>query len=252
MSVDDLEKLSGKKRRAKLDAIRASCQEYLRDALQPNLEKLLADAVGQDQRESLGAFFDDADPDGQTLFLRYPSVLTADAYVRPAVRIECGAKSALDPHLQAEVRPLVSDDVTDVDLAVTEITTIQPTRTFWDKVVILHGLRAWFETRAELRQEGQRISRHYYELHSMFRWWFDGSAQEEGHKSLPLSITLTRGYYLFFLLVRPCAAGSGGREFPFRHYCRRGNRERVQDRQPAERAAPPPAVPWRFRDLKGP
>lgn len=169
VSVDDLEKLSGKKRRAKLDAIRASCQEYLRDALQPNLEKLLADAVGHDQRESLGAFFDEADPDGQTLFLRYPSVLTADAYVRPAVRIECGAKSALDPHLQAEVRPLVSDDVTDVDLAVAEITTIQPTRTFWDKVVILHGLRAWFETRAELRQEGQRISRHYYDLHSMFR-----------------------------------------------------------------------------------
>jgi hypothetical protein len=56
---------------------------------------------------------------------------------------------------------------------------------------------------------------------------------------ITLSITLTRGYYLFFLLVRPCAAGSGGREFPFRHYCRRGNRERVQDRQPAERAAPP-------------
>jgi hypothetical protein len=85
------------------------------------------------------------------------------------VRIECGAKSALEPHVQVAVRPYVSDDVTDVDLAVADITTIQPTRTFWDKVVILHGLRAWFETRAELRQEGQRVSRHYYDLHSMFR-----------------------------------------------------------------------------------
>jgi hypothetical protein len=78
-------------------------------------------------------------------------------------------------------------------LAVTEITTIQPTRTFWDKVVILHGLRAWFETRAELRQEGQRISRHYYDLHSMFRWWFDGSCTRRRAQSLPSLLPLLEG-----------------------------------------------------------
>lgn len=251
MSVDDLEKLSGKKRRAKLDAIRASCQEYLRDALQPNLEKLLADAVGHDQRESLGAFFDDADPDGQTLFLRYPSVLTADAYVRPAVRIECGAKSALDPHLQAEVRPLVSDDVTDVDLAVTEITTIQPTRTFWDKVVILHGLRAWFETRAELRQEGQRISRHYYDLHSMFRWWFDGSCTRRRAQSLPSLLPLLEGTTSSSCSCGPAPQGLGVASSRSATTVGggTGNGSKIGSPQNVPRL---PAVPWRFRDLKGP
>jgi hypothetical protein len=48
-----------------------------------------------------------------------------------------------------------------------ELFALAATRTFWDKVVIVHGLRAWFENRGELRQEGQRISRHYYDLHVM-------------------------------------------------------------------------------------
>jgi hypothetical protein len=169
VSIDDLEKLSGKKRRAKLDDIRAACQQYLSEDLRPELEGLLINAVGDDQRGAVGVILDDADPDGHTLLLRYPGVLPADAYVRPAVRIECGAKSALDPHVEATVRPYVSDDIPNTDLAVTGITTIQAARTLWDKVVIVHGLRGWFENRGELRQEGQRVSRHYYDLHVMFR-----------------------------------------------------------------------------------
>ena len=38
-----------------------------------------------------------------------------------------------------------------------------------DKVVIVHGLRRWYERRGVLRQEGQRVSRHYYDLHCLFR-----------------------------------------------------------------------------------
>ncbi len=35
--------------------------------------------------------------------------------------------------------------------------------------MIAHGLRSWFERRGELRQDGQRVSRHYYGLHSLLR-----------------------------------------------------------------------------------
>ncbi len=47
--------------------------------------------------------------------------------------------------------------------------TILPVRTFWDKVVIAHGLRRWFERRGMLRQAGERVSRHYYDLYCMLR-----------------------------------------------------------------------------------
>jgi len=56
-----------------------------------------------------------------------------------------------------------------VDLDVPDVRTIDAERTFWDKVVILHGLRNWFNTRGELKQDGQRISRHYYDLHCMLK-----------------------------------------------------------------------------------
>jgi hypothetical protein len=107
-----------------------------------------------------------ADPDAQTLLLRYPSVVrSADPYVRPSVRIELGAKSALDPHVSATVTPYVAEDISSGSLAISGVTTIEPARTLWDKIIILHGLRRWFEKRGELRQEGQRVSRHYYDVH---------------------------------------------------------------------------------------
>ena len=70
-------------------------------------------------------------------------------YVRPSVRIESGAKSALDPHVSATVTPYVAADLQSGDLTVTGVTTIEPGRTLWDKVIILHGLRRWFERRGE-------------------------------------------------------------------------------------------------------
>jgi hypothetical protein len=194
VSIEDLEQLSGKKRGAKLDEIRAACQQYLRDELRSELETLLFQAAGDNRDERAGVTLDDADPDGQTLLVRYPSALAADAYVRSEVRIECGAKSALDPHVNTTIRPYVADDVADLDLKVADIVTIQQTRTFWDKVVIIHGLRGWFDNRGELRQEGQRISRHYYDLHVM-------SGTETGERAmadLPLGAECVRHARMFF------------------------------------------------------
>ena len=105
------------------------------------------------------------DPDGQSLLLWYPSVTAAgNDYIRRAIKIESGAKSALDPHSPVVVRPFVADDLAGRDLSVHNVTTVDPSRTFWDKVVILHGLRKWFERRGELRGGGQRVSRHYYDV----------------------------------------------------------------------------------------
>jgi hypothetical protein len=101
--------------------------------------------------------------------LQYPAVSDDDQYVRPAVKIEAGAKSALDPHTPLVVRPYVADDVAGFDLTVPNVTTVDPVRTFWDKVLILHSLRRSFEDRGVLRGGGQRVSRHYYDVDRMLR-----------------------------------------------------------------------------------
>lgn len=165
-SVEELEALSNKKRRAKLDAIRDACRAYITGPLREFLAAQLADATNGTGRVEI----DEADHDGQTLLLWYPEVEPRDgAYVRPAIRLESGAKSALDPHGPLTITPYVAEEAPGIDLAVPDVTTIEATRTFWDKVVIAHGLRRWYERRGELRQEGQRVSRHYYDLHCLMQ-----------------------------------------------------------------------------------
>ncbi len=85
---------------------------------------------------------DPADPDGQSLLLWYPTTTAGgNEYIRRAIKIEAGAKSALDPHAPVVIKPYIADDLPNLDLAVGNVTTVDPSRTFWDKIVILHGLR---------------------------------------------------------------------------------------------------------------
>ena len=164
ISVGELEDLSKKKRQARLDAIRDACRTYVTNDLRNDLAQALADDTHGVGRVEV----DGDDPDGQTLLVWYPEVEPRDAgYVRPAVRIESGAKSALDPNRATQIQPYVAEEAQRLDLLVPAVITIEPGRTFWDKVVIAHGLRRWFELRGVLRQEGQRISRHYYDLHCL-------------------------------------------------------------------------------------
>jgi hypothetical protein len=111
---------------------------------------------------------DPDDPDRQSLLLWYPTATTeGNAYIRRAIKIESGAKSALDPHAPVVVKPYIADDLLNLDLAVGNVTTVAPSRTFWDKVVILHGLRRWWDRRGELKGGGQRVSRHYYDVYRL-------------------------------------------------------------------------------------
>jgi hypothetical protein len=164
-SIEDMEKLSGKKRRAKLDAIRDACRDWVGGPLRESLAARVDGFVSDGGRVELDA----DDPDGQTLLVWYPAIASSEpGYVRPAVRVECGAKSALDPHRDVLIRPYIAEDAPELDISVSGVISIEPRRTFWDKIVIVHGLRRWYEIRGELRQEGQRVSRHYYDLHCLF------------------------------------------------------------------------------------
>ncbi|MDU6835188.1 MAG: nucleotidyl transferase AbiEii/AbiGii toxin family protein, partial [Bradyrhizobium sp.] len=149
--------------------IKDACQAYINGPLRAELTQILQDrlqAAGLDAGAAR-VEADDADPDGQTLLIWYPAATPRSDYVRAAIKIESGAKSALDPNSEVPIKPYVDDDLPALDLTVPAVRTVDPERTFWDKVVILHGLRRWFDKRGELRGGGQRVSRHYYDLHQL-------------------------------------------------------------------------------------
>ena len=169
-TVEELESLSGKKREVRLDAIKAACQDYIHGPMLERLSVLLQQTLKTANLNPNRARveLDTDDPDGQSLLLWYPTATAeGNAYIRRAIKIESGAKSALDPHAPVVVKPYIAGDLPNLDLAVGNVTTVDPSRTFWDKVVILHGLRRWWDRRGELRGGGERVSRHYYDVYRL-------------------------------------------------------------------------------------
>lgn len=167
VTIEQLEALSGKKRNKALDAIREACEAYVNGPCLEGLSKIVSETAARNELDPR-RFVVEADPeDSQALYLRYPTATPVDAYVTKLVRIESGAKSALDPNSVRVVRPYVEDDVPDIGLGVGNVTVVDAERTFWDKIVILHGLRSWFDIRGELRGNGQRVSRHYYDTYRL-------------------------------------------------------------------------------------
>jgi len=185
----DLENLSGKQQRQKLDQIKKSCQTYIQGDLINRLNKIMA------EYKLPSVLLDPSDPDQQTLLVQYPSVTTTqNHYIQPSVKIEAGAKSALDPHQSVSISPYISEDLPENNLIIHDIITINPERTFWDKVVILHGLRRWHDHRGSLRHEGNRVSRHYYDLYQLL----NSNIGQQARKDKSLAINCAHHAELFF------------------------------------------------------
>jgi hypothetical protein len=171
-SVTELEAMSRKRRQARLDAIKDSCRDYIQNTLARQFEEIAGEAFAASnvKPNDPTVAIDPDDPDGQSLLFWYPIVTTERGdYIRPAVKVESGAKSALDRHEEMSIIPYVSEEVPRLALRVEHVTTVAAERTFWDKIVILHGLRNWFENRGVLRGEGQRVSRHYHDVYRILQ-----------------------------------------------------------------------------------
>ena len=195
-SVEDLEQLSKTKRRQRLDNIKSACQTYINDTLQVELNayaKQAMAAAGKDPAK-LHIIPDPDDDDKQSLLIYYPSIVETPGYVEPFVKIESGAKSALDPHETRTIVPYLAGDVRDGDaLNVPGVITIDPERTFLDKILILHGLPIFFGIHGRLYGNGQ-MSRHYYDVHRMM----DGAVGKKACTDEALIESCVRHARMFF------------------------------------------------------
>ena len=152
--------LSNKKRKALFEELRVACSDYILEDMRKDLTTLI-DEVAQGCR----VYPDPNDQDRQTLLVEYPSLYQAgdDDYVEPRVKIEAGARSALDPNLTCSITPHIVDELPNWSLEVENITVIAPERTYLDKLLILHGVHCGYRDAGRLPREKQRISRHYYD-----------------------------------------------------------------------------------------
>jgi nucleotidyltransferase AbiEii toxin of type IV toxin-antitoxin system len=98
-----------------------------------------------------------------SLRVKYPSVLKADGYLKPFVKIECGARGALEPTVQRKIAPYIQTDLgTKLDLSTDDVTLISAERTFCEKTLILHGIYCGFRDDNKRPGDGNLISRHTF------------------------------------------------------------------------------------------
>ncbi len=150
---------SQKQRMKRLEALMRAAQRHIHDVLGPSLQEEIRRLLPQSESWKLEP--DPDDPDSQTLLFHYPPAMGAEAYVRPVVKIELGARSDTEPSATPEIAPYLADAFPDeVPGSQFSVHAVAPERTFWEKVALLHE---------ETYREGSaapkaRLARHYYDL----------------------------------------------------------------------------------------
>ena len=131
------------------------------------MKNVFLPAIVKDLTAEIGAevkcFIDDKDP--QTVKIAYPNSFY-DSSILQEIRLEIGALAAWTPVKIADITPYAAQEYGRLfKHPSTDILTVLPERTFWEKVTILH--REAF--RAEDRPFPTRYSRHYYDLYRMMQ-----------------------------------------------------------------------------------
>ena len=134
-------------------------EEFLKNVFLPAIVKDLTAEIGAEVK----CFIDEKDP--QTVKIAYPNSFY-DSSILQEIRLEIGALAAWTPVKVVDITPYAAQEYGRLfKQPSTDILTVLPERTFWEKVTILH--REAF--RAEDRPFPTRYSRHYYDLYRMMQ-----------------------------------------------------------------------------------
>ncbi len=137
----------------------ARAEVFLHDTFLPAISGDLTIELG----ENVKYYIDGNDP--QTVKIAYPNSFS-DTSILQEIRLEIGAMAAWTPAKNATITPYAAEQYARLfEQPSTEVLTVLPERTFWEKVTILH--REAF--RPEDRPFPSRYSRHYYDLYKMMR-----------------------------------------------------------------------------------
>lgn len=157
----------------RLDALVSACQSTIRDKMLPELQKDFARVIGT---SGWNLALDPADP--QTVIFSYPSSSfsgDSPSYIRPAIRLELGARSDDWPAEERVIRPYAAEAFPEAFRVATScsVNTMEAVRTFWEKATLLH---AEYHRPAQ-KASMERVSRHFYDLYRL-------SQHETGRQAL--------------------------------------------------------------------
>lgn len=131
--------------------------EFLSKIFVPKLKMDLSKELGSEQN----VYVDEND--AQTIIFAYPNIFINPAIIS-AIRLELGVTGVSSPVNKVKIVPYAAEYYPSIfKQKSTDVTTIVPERTFWEKVTILHHEA----NRPEYSEMPKRYSRHYYDVYRM-------------------------------------------------------------------------------------
>ena len=151
------EKRSNTKQDAFNKEANARAEVFLKETFCP----VIRDELSQELKQETDIYIDEVDR--QTVIFSYPRLFTGMGTLQ-VIRLEISALAAWTPAKSAEIVPYAAEYYPDVfKQRGTDVLTVAPERTFWEKATILHHE----SNRSEHLEIPQQYSRHYYDLYRM-------------------------------------------------------------------------------------
>lgn len=152
---------SRKEQGRRLEALKKTCRASIHEIILPRLSAGFSGSITAGEKWSLVS--DDDDHDHQTLLFQYPRHGGAEApgYLKPAVKLEFGARSDPWPVEPRVVSSIIAQEFPGLfEAPEALVRALLPERTFWEKVMLLH--EETFRPAGKPRRA--RLARHYYDL----------------------------------------------------------------------------------------
>ena len=164
--------LSGKKRQALVDEIGERSTRVVRDVVVPGLHAACERHIGL----SGWSVVIDAD-DPQAVLFTYPKPTAGYGYGQPPVKNEFGARGDPWPTSRKTISAYIEETHGGTAPSATaEVIALDPERTFWEKVTLLHALH--HATLAKPDKNVHRLSRHVYDVHRIWNAASSGQLHE--------------------------------------------------------------------------
>ena len=177
--------ISGKERRRRIDTLKQNVQRFIEEVVLNSFVASVETALCR--KDGWQIVIDPDDPDKQTILFEYPAP-TAGGYIKPSIKLEFGARGGTEPQNEATICPYVAEDFPKLFQQPTcSIATLSVTRSFWEKVTILHALCHGSKMR-------DRMSRHFYDTYMMNQ----KSVTEKALADIPLLTQVVQNKTLFF------------------------------------------------------
>ena len=137
------------------ERLKGYVKSYAKEVVVPHLQSTLNKLPTKNSHSI------EVDDSGEKIWVSYPSVVEEPGdYIKTRTLIELGGRNVIEPNELHTITPYIASITEGVEYPSSQVVVLSPERTFWEKATLIHVEC----NRGELKQNAERLSRHWYDL----------------------------------------------------------------------------------------